>query len=241
MSPSLTGAAVQLGSAVISACVSIIFGLGEATWLVLQVFLAIGMSAMLKQPRWWLLIHLLFMPLVVGALWLDVSPGWYLALFLIAFAVFGRVDKSRVPLYLSNAAALSALAKLVPKQGRVLDLGAGTGTALAYLARHGEATVEGVEHAWVPWLIAWLRLKAGGLQATVRQGNLMEWPLATYDVVYAFLSPAAMPALWEKAKREMQSGALLVSNSFEIPGVEADSVIECSPGRGGRLYVWRMP
>jgi protein-L-isoaspartate O-methyltransferase len=123
----------------------------------------------------------------------------------------------------------------------VLDLGAGTGTAVAFLSRQGQLCVEGVEHAWLPWLISTTRLRLEGSRGKVIRGDMMAWPLQGYDVVYAFLSPAAMPSLWDKAKREMRSGALLVSNSFEVPGVVADRVIECDPTKGRRLYIWQMP
>ena len=48
-----------------------------------------------------------------------------------------------------------------------------------------------------------------------------------------------MPALWEKVVREMRPGALFVSNSFAVPGVEASEVIEVADARGTRLYCYR--
>jgi hypothetical protein len=52
-------------------------------------------------------------------------------------------------------------------------------------------------------------------------------------VVYAFLSPAPMPRLWEKICAEMKPGSLFISNSFPVPGQAPDRVIEvdCSPPR----------
>jgi hypothetical protein len=49
-----------------------------------------------------------------------------------------------------------------------------------------------------------------------------------------------MPALWEKARREMRAGSLLVSNTFVVPGVAPDRVIEVDDTRGSRLLVWQM-
>ncbi|WP_374353542.1 methionine biosynthesis protein MetW [Chitinimonas sp.] len=214
--------------------------LGEAGWLPLQICMALGLSVCARQPRWWWLIHAMFFPLVIVARWLDLPPWLYLALFVLAYAVFGRLDRSRVPLYLSGTPALEALQQLIPDGARVLDLGAGTGTVVSFLTHHRQLRVEGVEHAWLPWLLARLRCAWLG-RGTVIRADLLNWPLAGYDVVYAFLSPAIMPALWQKAKSEMRPGSVLVSNSFDIPGVAADAVIDCAAGRGGRLYVWRMP
>jgi hypothetical protein len=38
----------------------------------------------------------------------------------------------------------------------------------------------------------------------------------------------------------MRPGSLLVSNSFEIPGVPADEVIELHDWRASRLLLWRL-
>jgi hypothetical protein len=50
-----------------------------------------------------------------------------------------------------------------------------------------------------------------------------------------------MLEVWEKARREMKPGSLLVSNSFGIPGVEPDRVIEVKDWRRTRLLVFRIP
>jgi hypothetical protein len=72
----------------------------------------------------------------------------------------------------------------------------------------------------------------------VRWGNLWSTDLSCHDVVYAYLSPAPMSSLWEKARREMRPGSLLVSFRFMIPGVVPARTI----GAGGNcLYVWRLP
>jgi len=69
--------------------------------------------------------------------------------------------------------------------------------------------------------------------------DLWRKSLAQYDVVYAFLSPVPMSDLWRKARAEMRPGSLLVSNTFRIDGVPADTVIPIAGGRRS-LYVWRI-
>ncbi|HSX69654.1 MAG TPA: class I SAM-dependent methyltransferase, partial [Pseudomonas sp.] len=61
-----------------------------------------------------------------------------------------------------------------------------------------------------------------------------------YDVVYCFLSPAPMAELWTKARSEMRPGSLLISNSFEIPGVAPGEVIELNDWRASRLLLWHL-
>lgn len=238
MRPALAALLIQCGAAAAAFALVRASAASPALWWPLQAGLAAGASVATRQPRWWWLIHLAFMPAAALALRLGWPPWLYLCAFVLAWLLFGRIDRSRVPLYLSNRLALDALLQRVPPGGRVLDLGAGTGTVLAYLARRPGIVVEGVEHAWLPWLLARLRLLRR--DARVWRGDLMRWPLAGYDVVYAFLSPAAMPSLWRKAKAEMRPGSLFVSNSFPVPDVDADEIIELDDWKGARLYLWRM-
>jgi hypothetical protein len=216
-------------------------GVSPGWWVPAQVLLALCLCALARQPAWWYAIHVLFAPLVLLAFNLHIPAWCYLLALLLAWAVFGRIDRSRVPLYLSNAAALRAIDELLSEDGRLLDIGAGTGTVLAWLSRHGSRQLVGVEHAWLPWLVGRVRARLMGGRFTLLKADLMQWSLAGYDIVYAFLSPAAMPAVWAKAKREMSSGSLFISNSFDVPGEEADSVIELNDWKGARLYLWRMP
>ena len=72
-------------------------------------------------------------------------------------------------------------------------------------------------------------------------GSLWKQELGAFDIVFAFLSPAPMPALWEKAIREMRPGALLISHSFEVPGVTPERRISV-PGRlDACLLLYRIP
>jgi precorrin-6B methylase 2 len=203
-----------------------------------------GIAAMISYrqnaPGWWLLIHLGFAPLAVIVQGLQLAPGWYLAGFLLLLAIFWRTDQSRVPLYLSNRATSRAVLDLLPKApGRIIDLGCGTGSLLSRLARaRPDCRFVGIEHAPLPWLIA--RLRTLGLpNVTIRQGDFWPESLAGYDFVYAFLSPAPMSRLWEKACAEMPPGALLVSNSFDVPGVSALQEVHVGDRRGTRLHCYR--
>jgi len=64
--------------------------------------------------------------------------------------------------------------------------------------------------------------------------------LADFDVVFAFLSPAAMPDLWQQARSQMRSGSLFISLSFSVEGQEPDQVAILAPNARHRLYAWRM-
>ena len=47
-----------------------------------------------------------------------------------------------------------------------------------------------------------------------RWGDLWQAPLADAEVVYAFLSPAPMAALWEKVRAEMRPGTCSSATAF---------------------------
>lgn len=197
-------------------------------------------SFKLEAPPWWLAIHLAFAPLAVAAGTLAIAPGWYLAAFGLLLLVFWRTDQSRVPLYLTNATAVAALARLLPPQPcHVVDLGCGNGGVLRHLAQaRPDCEFLGLEHAPLPW--AWARLNTLGLpNVHIRYGDFWPQHLGLFEVVYAFLSPAPMPRLWEKATQELRGGGLLVSNSFPVPDVEPESTVAVADRRRTRLYVYR--
>lgn len=192
-----------------------------------------------RAPRWWLPIHLGFMPLVVAVQHLDIPPGWFLAAFILLLLIFWRTDQSRVPLYLTNRATAEALLKLLPATAsRFIDLGCGDGGLLCRLARaRPDCLFMGIEHAPLTWLLARLRA-AGRANLTIRLGSFWQEPLGHYDVVYAFLSPTPMPELWSKARAEMRPDALLVSNSFTVPGVTPESILTVADRRNTRLFLY---
>lgn len=203
-----------------------------------------GIAAMIalrqRAPSWWLIIHLGFVPLLVFVQGLQLAPGIFLAGFILLLLLFWRTDRSRVPLYLSNRITTAAVLELLPRTPcRMIDLGCGDGGLLARLA-HARPDCEfvGIEHAPLPWLLA--KIRASALpNLMIRRADFWQVPLVGYDLVYAFLSPAPMSQLWDKATGEMSAGALLVSNSFPVPDVSSEFAIEVDDRRETRLFCYR--
>jgi SAM-dependent methyltransferase len=200
----------------------------------------------LALERWWSAFLVVLPPAFVAMLGLELGAGWYGALFLLLLGIYWSTFSTRVPLYLSGHKVRSALRELLPPAGtplRFIDLGCGLGGVTLALARaRPDGTFTGVELAPLPAWIGQLRRRLRGpANARLLRASLWDQALGDYDVVYAFLSPVPMPALWEKASREMRAGALLISNSFTVPGVAPDRVVDVHDARSSKLMVWRMP
>ena len=183
---------------------------------------------------------------VIAALVLVYSPPlWVLPVLLVAASgVFWNVRRERVPLYLSNRQTLEAVAQLTRDlpAGAVVDLGCGlAGSVVALAKRLPDRTVVGVENAPLLYAAAWLRVTLfGPANARVRYGSLWAEPLAPYRLVYCFLSSEPMERLVRKAKDEIKTGGILVSNTFTDPLNTAEEVVLVGDSRETHLNVWRI-
>ncbi|MET7015259.1 class I SAM-dependent methyltransferase [Uliginosibacterium flavum] len=209
----------------------------------LQGGLAAIVSALLLAPRWWWPIHLVFVPALVLAIQLQLPISIYAAGFFILLLTYWSTFRTQVPLFLSNRITVHRLAAwLADDQAlKVLDLGSGTGSfALSLAQLRPDWRVTGIESAPGPFVISrWLGRKANNL--TLLRADFWPHSLASYDVVYAFLSPVPMPSLWQKARKEMRPGSLLISNSFPIPGITPDKILSINDRRQTQLFVYRIP
>lgn len=245
MSPLKTAILAQvLGGFIAASIIEIayprLFSLHLAAATVQGVCAALA-SDRLGAPKWWLFIHLAFLPAVVWLSQAGINPAWYLSAFFLLLLIYWRTDKSQVPLYLSNAATAAAVAKLLPDRPcHVVDLGCGHGGLLRQLARtRPDCEFLGIEHAPLPWL--WARLASLGFpNISIRYGDFWRLNLGLFDVVYAFLSPVPMTRLMQKASTEMRKGTLLLSNSFAVPEGKTEDVVAVSDRRETMLYCYRM-
>ncbi len=246
--PALLALASQLLALVISwlllLALARLFGvhLGLLSAAMLQGVLAVACGQRLGLSPWWLPINLGFVPGLV-LLQSQAVPPWLLLIAFLALLLLNwNALVERVPLYLTGPAAERCLAERLdrlPGTFRFVDLGCGLGGTLARLARrYPHAQFAGVETAPLTFALCWLRCLPRG-NCRVRLRSLWREPLDRHDVVYCFLSPAPMPALWRKACAEMHGDALLISNSFEVPGVAPIEVLDVDDWRRSRLLLWR--
>ena len=215
--------------------------LAGAVWL--QALLATALSLCLAQPWWWLLINGSFLPSVHFAL-AQHWPAWMFLLALVLLGLtFGAMFLTRVPFFPSRAAVWSLVEALLPqdKPQSVLDMGSGIGGLCLHLAeRRPNCQVLGIEWAFFPWLLSHLRARHRASACRFIHGDFRHHSLAGYDLVFVYLSPAFMPALWEKACREMKPGAWLVSCEFAVVGQAAQPLPGSAVPGVPAVYAWRM-
>jgi SAM-dependent methyltransferase len=207
-----------------------------------QGAIAAALSRWRKLAPWWLAIQLLFPLALLAGVGLQLPPWLFLAGFLILLLVYWSTFRTQVPYYPSGKRAWEAVAALLPQDRPVyvIDIGSGLGGLVLDLARRRpESTFAGIELAPLPWLVSLVRARLAGANAHFVRGDYEQLDLGDYDAVFAYLSPAAMGALWRKASAEMRPGSLLLSYEFAIAGKAPDLTI-APTGRGPSLYGWHF-
>lgn len=212
-------------------------------WSIAQGLLAGLISYFLRMPVWWVPIHLVFIPLSIVTLALQISSLWFFSFFLCLLLIYGKTYKTQVPLYLSSKTVNNALETLLPKQGQFsfVDLGSGCGGLLSNLAKvHKNGVFHGIESAPLPFLIGKLRNMFCASTCKLFWGDFWKYDFSKYDVVYAYLSPVPMESLWRKVSKEMRPGSLLISNTFIIPGITPYKSIKLNDFSNSTLYLWKI-
>ena len=189
---------------------------------------------------WWSLIHLVFPLSIFFLLQFQISPNIYLIIFLLLSLVYWSIFKTRVPYYPSKSSLIPHLAKYFPENKNIqfIDVGSGLGGLLLKLSNLKENShFYGIEIAPLTWLLSYLRGKFSGSNVKFRLGNLEKLDLSSFDIVFCYLSPAAMPLMWRKMQNEMKAGSILFSYEFIIPDSTPDILIEIEED-GSFLYGW---
>lgn len=222
-----------------------LFSYQAALWqfVLVQGGVAASLSRAWRQPIWWPPLHLVFPPAILLARQADF-PAWiYLAVFVLLVLFYWSTFRTRVPLFLSGRKAWQPLASLLPQTHpfRFIDLGSGLGGVPFYLeSRFPQSSFYGTEIAPAPWFISRMRAWLKGSRVNFMREDYASLDLSRFDVVFVFLSPAAMPGLWQQAQAQMRQGTLLVSLAFPADGRSPDRVVTRDAGIRHTLYAWQM-
>ena len=235
----LVGGALTVGAAYLLASAGVV--LRPLVAALLTGVFAAGLSKLARLDPWWMWIQLLFAPAAVMASWAALPRWIWITLFALLVAVYWSTFRTQVPLYLSSTKVREALVPLLPR-GRFtfMDLGSGVGGVLTELAqRRRDGDYHGIESAPVPWLISWLRIRFGGYaNCDAQWGSMWDCDLTRYDVVFAYLSPVPMDALWQKVQREMRPGTRFISNTFVVAAHPPDDAVAVDDLHQSTLHVW---
>ncbi len=248
MLPALHALLIQVFSLLVCSAIAVVLALAFKfnPPLYIIIIAEAGLAALIAWLRrmdwWWWCIQLLFPLGVVVFLSFRIPPSYFLIAFFFLLLLFWPTYKSRVPYYPSRSSLLPFVRDLLPvgRSAEFIDIGSGLGGLVLSLAKaRGDCHFTGVEIAPLPWGISYLRSKFTRSKALFLLQNYLGLNLHAYDFVFAYLSTAAMPALWQKAKSEMRPGTMLLSYEFAIPGVEPDLCINTGDN-APILYAWRI-
>lgn len=182
--------------------------------------IATSFSVTTKMAFWWRYINFLFPVCLWASQSLHIPTTFYLVGFLTLLLIYWNTFQSQVPFYPSSVSLWKLVVKIIPKSRpiKMIDIGSGLGDLILNVAKHRpESELVGIEIAPLPWLVSSLRALLARSTARFTYKNYLKMSLKEYDVVFAYLSPVAMPQLWEKAFQEMRPGTLLISHEFKIP------------------------
>lgn len=218
-----------------------------AVLTLLQGTVAALLSRWCRMAWWWQVMQCVFPIAVVVARLLELPPWFSFAAFVFLLLTYWSIARTRVPLYVCGPAVWRMVSgQLPPGAFRFLDVGSGLGGLVLHLAaHHPSGRCAGVEIAPLPWLVSRLRAWRAlgrGVRCTFLRGDYLRLDLAQEDVIFSFLSPVAMPVLWQKARAEMRPGTLLLSLEFPVPGVVPDFQhrVEGEARAGRTLFGYRM-
>jgi hypothetical protein len=209
------------------------------------IFIAIAaalLSYWMGLPKWWCWINAVF-PILVG---IFQTFNWSSSIFLVGFLMLALFYWSnfltRVPYYPSSEVVWTEIRDLLPDNQpvNVLEIGSGFGGFCLFIKKHKpDSTVVGVELSPVIWLYSRIRQLVLKIDCQFLRQDYRRMDFAQQDLIFAFLSPAAMPALYLQAKKQMKEGAILASYCFEIPCAHHETIEKIEISYGKTLHIWR--
>jgi SAM-dependent methyltransferase len=216
--------------------------LAGVAFLLFQGIVAAMLARMCRLAIWWQWILLIFPLAIWLALKLDLTPSLFFGGFLLFALMYWSVFLTQVPYYPSSDSACDVVAELIDheKKLEIIEIGSGLGGFSMRLAKlRPKSRYLGIEIAPLPFLISLIRSKYQRSAVRFKLGNYEKVDLAHFNLVFAYLSPAAMPKLYEQCKAQMKAGSILVSHEFIVPGVEPSATLK-SDRHSKITYTYQM-
>lgn len=124
----------------------------------------------------------------------------------------------------------------LPKNSLIYDLGCGDGRVIIAADKIG-FKARGIELSFYPYLKAKLKILTGKSRAEIKLQDFYKENLNQADAIFVFLTGQALIKLEHKLKRELKSGAIVISYGFTLPGWQIHKTIFTKPSL---TYVYRI-
>ncbi len=122
----------------------------------------------------------------------------------------------------------------------VVELGCGKAPFLLSMRKkYPNAILTGVEYSFFPYLLGQIQNSFYRAKMKLLKTNYFKVNLSDADLVYCYLNVKSMKDLEPKFVSELKDGAQIISNSFTVPNMEPEKVIEITPNRG-KIYFYRV-
>ncbi len=69
--------------------------------------------------------------------------------------------------------------------------------------------------------------------------DMWHYPLTDIDIVYTFLSPTALPRIWQKVSAELRPSSTFMTLVFPVP-TQSDKTIAVKDETASELYIHRI-
>ncbi|MDZ4784867.1 MAG: hypothetical protein SGJ02_02210 [bacterium] len=186
--------------------------------LTLHASIAGLIAKFLRLSNPWIALNLILPIGLLLATFLSLSYTLLTLLTLFVLLLYIPTFFYGVPYYPTHPKAYQEILKLLPEDSsdHFLDLGSGFGALLKFLAvRRPNMTFIGVEVSPLAWFVSKITLLPHS-NIKIQFKDFWQVDLSGFKYVYAFLAPGPMPRLWQKAKAELSSGTIFITNTFEV-------------------------
>jgi hypothetical protein len=145
----------------------------------------------------------------------------------------------------SSRGAIREILNFIPKTGKgpIIELGSGWGTLAIPLARaHPQRQIICYELSSIPWLF--LRLSAVLLRLhniETHHKSFQDADLSSAAVVVCYLFPQGMTLLAPKLESELAPKAIIVSNTFALPGWKPAQEVRLQDMYRTPIYQYTVP
>lgn len=138
--------------------------------------------------------------------------------------------------------AKKAILSLIPPSSRhIYELGSGWGHLVFPLAKaHPAAQIHAFEISPIPWIVSkWIHFILRYPNLLIERRDFLNLDLEGADCVVCYLYPGAMRRLKDKFDKELKADAVVISNSFFIPGWGEAKVITVGKLIKTNVYLFR--